>query len=894
MFLFVISLFIGIFIGIALILGFYLRWHYRILIELKVFCMQLSNITITGGSISSWPITQYNLSALYRLEAWRRWEVVVNKRDGYIDYKHRHGLPPINYEFPANIPIVFSRMFAKKTMEEDNTPVMKDLVLIGGGHAHVHVLKMFGMKRIPGLQIVLISRKGDTPYSGMLPGYVAGHYTKEEAYIDLYRIARFAGARLVIADVCGIDRKNKYVLMKSGRPPIPYDVLSIDIGCTPAAQSFNDASNITPVKPIDSFNVRWKYLIKRVLHETKYAQIPQNSQKKQCSQIVVVGGGAAGVELALSIQYRLHNELRANKVSTNSIQVMLLTRSNTVLPTHGKATQKIFSRILKDRGIKVEVNREVINSTDKCLMTKCGKKISYDHCVWCTQASTQSWLRESGFDVDKEGFICVDFDLQSTNTPDVFAAGDCCSMKDPRPKSGVFAVFAGMPLAKNLRRTLLGSTKLAYYKPQKFFLGLIGTGDPDLCVASRGEIALEGAWLWTLKDFIDRRWMSLYGHDLPIMEEPKPEGNPLARAAGKNALDVLAHASMRCGGCGAKVGSTVLSRVIKRLKYPTRKEVLVGLAAPDDCAVVKGSSMASVHTVDFFRSFIDDPYIFGKIAANHALSDCHAMCADAQTALAIAVVPFALESKVEDSLYQMMTGACEMLAESKCALVGGHSCEGRELSLGFSINGLIQQDTTVLKKEGMEIKDVLIVTKPLGTGTIFAAEMRMQAKSSWIQEAVKSMILSNRSGAFCLRDHKATSCTDITGFGLLGHLVEMTKASKTVVRINLDKIPVMEGALKCVERGIFSSLQPANLRVKRAISNEAEALKRNHKAYPLLFDPQTAGGLLASVPPDKAQECILKLHELGYYRSVIIGEVIGKTDQSGNGNARVELVWDNK
>merc|ERR1712130_84786 len=259
---------------------------------------------------------------------------------------------------------------------------------------------------------------------------------------------------------------------------------------------------------------------------------------------------------------------------------------------------------------------------------------------------------------------------------------------------------------------------------------------------------------------------------------------------------------------------------------------------------------------------------------------------------AIAVVPFALEAKVEDTLYQMMAGACEMLKESNCALVGGHSCEGRELSLGFSINGYLQKDKNHLQKAGMNVGDLLIVTKAIGTGTIFAAEMRLQAKATWIQGAIESMTVSNRKAAFCLRDHGSTSCTDITGFGLLGHLTEMTKASNTCVQVNLDKIPILEGALKCVERGIFSSLQPANLRVKRTIANEAEALRRNHKAYPLLFDPQTAGGLLASVPKNKAEQCISELHNLGYSCSVVIGEVVAKTDQVGNGNARVELIWE--
>ena len=398
-------------------------------------------------------------------------------------------------------------------------------------------------------------------------------------------------------------------------------------------------------------------------------------------------------------------------------------------------------------------------------------------------------------------------------------------------------------------------------------------------VASKGAVAMEGAWLWDLKDLIDRKWMWGYTGGRPLMEEPEADIPQVALTAGADALSALAEVSMRCGGCGAKVGATVLSRVMAKLDAPQRPDVvLVGLDAPDDCAVTKppGGEMAMVHTVDFFRSFLDDPFVFGRVAANHALSDVHAMCAEAQTALAIAVVPFGVESKVEDSLYQMMAGACEMLKESNCALVGGHTCEGSELALGFCVNGVAKQNE-VLRKGGFKKGDKLIITKPIGTGTLFAADMRGQAEGWWIVEALKGMQTSNRKGGFTLRDHGGTSCTDVTGFGLLGHLVEMCKASKATVRLDMNKVPLLPGAQELVSKGIFSSLQPANLRLKRAVSNESEALE--HPAYPLLFDPQTAGGLLASVPASEAEACIVALKAQGYPESTIIGEVTGSAQE---------------
>ena len=163
----------------------------------------------------------------------------------------------------------------------------------------------------------------------------------------------------------------------------------------------------------------------------------------------------------------------------------------------------------------------------------------------------------------------------------------------------------------------------------------------------------------------------------------------------------------------------------------------------------------------------------------------------------------------------------------------------------------------------------LLLTKPIGTGALFAAHMRRAAAGPDVASALKGMLTSNDAAAKCLLRHGATSCTDVTGFGLLGHLVEMAKASNARVAVRLDAVPLLPGALECVQRGIFSSLQPANLRLKRAVSNEAAAL--SHPAYPLLFDPQTAGGLLASVPAAQAQACVAELRRLGYEAAAVGG-----------------------
>ena len=385
---------------------------------------------------------------------------------------------------------------------------------------------------------------------------------------------------------------------------------------------------------------------------------------------------------------------------------------------------------------------------------------------------------------------------------------------------------------------------------------------------------LEGGWVWRWKDWIDRRFMAKFS-DLPQMSTD--DGVHLATGlADSQAIKELSVVAMRCGGCGAKVGATVLARVMNDLKPAPRADVLIGLHEPDDAAVISvPANKVVVQSVDSFRAMVDDPYLFGKIAANHALGDIFAMGAEPQSALAIATLPYGLESKVEDTLRQMMSGAMEILADANTALVGGHTSEGAELSLGFSLSGLIDADA-ILRKGGMRPGDVLIISKAIGTGTLFAADMRHKARGRWISAALDSMVQSNRTGAQCLFEHAATSCTDVTGFGLLGHLVEMVKASSVDVELDLKAIPYMDGAIETVAMGITSSLQPQNLRLRRAVKN-LDAVG-NDPRYPLLFDPQTAGGLLASVPQDRASDCVQALIELGYKHSAIIGRVLPEGD----------------
>lgn len=746
-------------------------------------------------------------------------------------------------------------------MQKPDQPVLQDIVLIGGGHSHVGVLRQFAMNPVPGVRLTLICRDTDTPYSGMLPGYIAGHYSHDDVHIDLSRLAEFAGARFYRDEAIGLDTATQQVICRN-RPSVSYDLLSINIGSSPRTADVKGAAeHAVPVKPINRFNRHWLNLLSRI------------QQHQGPFTLVVVGAGAGGVEMALAMQYRLRNELRNNARTAVELHVHLLDAADTILPTHSPKVRAVFERTLAERGVNVHLGAAVTEVTARTLQIEGTKSpLIADEVLWVTRAGGPKWLAQTGLALDEGSFIRVRDTLQVENNDRIFAVGDIANMiHHPREKAGVFAVRQGKPLAENLRRMALGKTLLNYH-PQKKWLALISTGD-RYAVASRGNLSVSGALMWRFKDQIDRRFMSKF-KELPAMPDNQVKPDTGAARSAKDAAQALSLATMRCGGCGAKVGSTVLSRALSKLQPVNRDDVIVGLHAPDDAAVLRiPPGKAVAQTVDFFRAFIDDPYLFGQIAANHSLGDIFAMGATPQSATAIATVPYGIESKVEEQIYQMMAGAVSVLNNADCALVGGHTGEGQELALGFAVNGLIDPDA-LMSKGGMQPGNAIILTKPIGTGTLLAAHAQIKAKGRWIDAALRCMVQSSANAAECFQQHGATACTDVTGFGLLGHLEEMLRPSDCAVELNLATIPLLEGALETSSQGILSSLHTANSGAANRVGQADQW--QNHPVYPLLFDPQTAGGLLASVPADKVEDCLLALRQCGYAHAAVVGVVKGK------------------
>ncbi len=707
--------------------------------------------------------------------------------------------------------------------------IAQDLVLVGGGHAHVHVLKSFGMRPMPGVRVTLIARDVETPYSGMLPGWVAGHYDFDECHIDLGRLTRFADARLIRDEAVGLDRAERHVLCRA-HPPIRWDLLSLDIGSAPRDDDVPSAAeHSVAVKPIARFAARWEALLARARHLPRL-------------RLAVVGGGAGGVELALSAHYRL------GRLCNGTVEVTLVTR-DALLASHNPRVRRRFERIFAERGIALVAGSTVIRVEPGTLICDDGGRIAFDEALWVTEAGAAPWLAETGLPLTEGGFVAIDETLRSTADPSIFAAGDVATMlAHPRDKAGVYAVRQGPPLAANLRRVLAGKPPRRAI-PQRRGLALIGTGD-KYAVASRGPLAAQGAYLWRLKDWIDRRWMQHYS-EFPEMRLQSGE------------------APMRCGGCAAKVPAAVLSRVIERLDPTPNDAVAIGLDSPDDAALITfPGAPPLLQTVDFFRAMVSDPYLFGRIAANHALNDIYAMGAVPDTALAIATLPPARSAIVEHDLFHMLRGALDVLEPAGAALVGGHSAEGAELALGFAVTGRAPGSGRLLRKGGLRPGDRLILSKPLGTGVILAADGRALAPAKAVDDAIAAMLQSSAPAAAGLVAHGARACTDVTGFGLLGHLLEMLRASQMDAVLDPDAIPALDGALALLAQGITSSLHTDNLAALAALDDAAQS----HPLAPLLIDPQTAGGLLAGIPADRARQCLDELRRHGS-RAASIGRV---------------------
>jgi selenide, water dikinase len=727
-------------------------------------------------------------------------------------------------------------------MHAPSAGVRHELVLVGGGHAHVQVLRRWAMAPVPGVHLTVVVDHPVAVYSGMVPGFVAGQYAAPELEIDVRPLAMRAGARCIVSRATGLDT-GEHRLHLDGRPPVAYDTISFDVGSTVAGQDVPGVrEHALATRPIGEFVRRAGELLDRARRRGRF-------------DVVVVGAGAGGVEVAFALRARLARE------GAREGRVWLVESGPRILPGYPAAPQARVGEAARVRGVTLRSGQAVERVEADAVVLAGGERLACDAVLWVAGGASLPLFAGSGLALDARGFVRVGPTLQAVGHDAVFAAGDCAAWEagPPLPKAGVYAVRQGPVLAENLRARV-GGGRLRPYRPQRDFLTLLNLGD-GTAIAAKWGLAAEGAWAFRLKDWIDRRFMRRFqvlGADGDLAADFRRQVMPMA--------------DMVCGGCAAKVGESALHRALERLGAASDPAVVLGLAVPDDAAAVeteRGEIVAA--TIDGFRAFADDPYLVGRVSAVNAASDLWAKGVTPRFALAQVNVPDTDAARAEETLYQVMAGARAALDADGITLIGGHTTIGPELTVGFAVLGVAASTDTLIRLGGLTPGDRLILTKPLGTGVLLQADMRGLARGEWMQAVHASMRRSNAGASRVARDARASAATDVTGFGLAGHLGQMLRTSKAAAVVDLGAVPLLPGAASLLARGVRSTAHPENARTRRAIRVELEAASRPE--LDILFDPQTSGGLLLGVASERADAAVAALRDGGDLAAAVVGEV---------------------
>ncbi len=725
------------------------------------------------------------------------------------------------------------------------------VVLLGMGHTNAHVLRMWRQSPLDDAELICIAPAPIATYSGMLPGVLAGQYTERQMQLDLTRLCAAANATLVHEEVTGLELESRCVLFRD-RPPLPFDVLSIGIGSIPNDDGVVLSTDaIVRIKPMVSF-------LERLAGSLRQAEQQRAITKPgEPLRVAVVGGGAGGLEILFCLPpflKRVLNEANAARSGqvANRYSLLLIHGTGEVPGGFSAGIQKRVQRELKRRDVRVFAGSRVERIDGQRMVLENGQVVEADVIIWATHAAPPDLLARLPLPKDERGFLRVDASLRSTSGAPIFAVGDTASLQPPVLKAGVYAVREGPVLWENLARQLQRQP-LRTYEPQRDFLRLLNLGDGRALGQWRGR-SVEGRWVWRWKDRIDRRFMQMFDVDaMPTMGAESRAARSTNRAP-----------TMRCVGCGGKIGSQVLHAVMKELKIPTRPEVLVGLDSPDDAAVLQFAADRCVAvTTDYFTSPVRDHYLAGRLTALHALSDAWAMGASPVAALATVVLPYGGFRAQQRVLRELLAGGLQELERAGATLVGGHTVEGPQVSLGFTILAQQARDEVTMKRQ-VALGDQLILTKPLGVGVLLAAYQEARCEASWWTPLVDAMLMSNGPAADVARRHGVRAMTDVTGFGLLGHLVEMLSPLDLSADVMLAQLPRLPGAETLWAEGRRSTMdEPNRAAFASFLQGHAETPKD------VLFDPQTSGGLLLAVPGNRADGLLSELRACAPLAAVI-------------------------
>lgn len=722
-------------------------------------------------------------------------------------------------------------------MKQAGGAATREVVLVGGGHAHVQVIRRMMMEPWEGARVTVIVDRPVAVYSGMVPGFVAGDYRAADVEIDVWPLARRAGVRVIVAAATGVDVGARRIEVE-GRPPIAYDLASFDIGSTVAGLDLPGVrAHALATRPIGRF----------------VGELDARLAGRVAPRVVVVGAGAGGVELAFTLQHRTRGTvtlLDAHPAPLRGAAPSLVARVRRAAARRG-ITLRADARVLS-----VEADRVVLADGE----------LPFDVLVWATGAAAHPLAGD--LPRDARGFLRVGPTLQLDGHPELFAVGDCAAFGPrPLPKAGVYAVRAGPILADNLRAAVAGRP-LRDWSPQTDFLALLNLGD-GTAIGCRNGVSFEGPWVWRWKDHIDRKFMRMF-QVLGPDDRPSPDFPAMDPAD-----------EMVCGGCAAKVGPADLVGSLGRLPPRRDPSVELGLDPPDDAAVVRApDGTRIVLSVDGFSSFLDDPFLVGRAAAANAVNDLYAKGVRPRWALAWVGVP---ERGAGESLFQVMAGIRHTLDALDVTLVGGHSMRTEGLTVGLSVTGVLEEAPRTLDR--LRSGDALVLGGALGTGVLFRADMLGRTHAAWTLAALPPMMRAHRDALAISRPFDISAATDVTGFGFAGHLLPMLSRTGLAATVDLHAIPLLPGVAALLDDGVLSTFHAQN----RALAVDVELPDGLPRAE-ILFDPQTCGPLLFAVSPDQADTLVAALRAEGL-DAARVGEVgpagVGRRLRARAGGVRV-------
>ncbi len=680
--------------------------------------------------------------------------------------------------------------------KKQNNIIKKDLVLLGAGHSNIEVIRFLGKKKINGLRITLITNNYYATYSGMVPGYIEGIYEWNDINIDLIELTYQNNIRIIIGEVVKILGKKKKIFIKN-RPPLEFDILSVNLGIKSANSHIpGSKKNALFLKPVS--------LIKKTI---------DNILNSKSKDIVLVGAGAAGVEVILALSKRFKN-LNIQK------NLILISKNSTIMKTYKSSISEALKEELIKNNIKVIYDGKVTKITKNYLVINNKKKI-YTRCaILSTHAEAPEILKTSDLELSSNGFVKVSNYLQTIKFKFIFASGDIADIKDSFvDKSGVYAVRQGNILKKSLMNFFL-EKPLLNYSPQSTYLSIIGM-TASRAIASKSFITVKGKLLWALKRYIDKSFIKKYKSSVSVTER-----NDITEKIEPSNYE------MQCEGCGSKVARVVLENVFK--ENMARGSL--------DAERIKNTNNL-VHTVDVITSIVEDFYLLGKIAAKHSLNDlfaANAMPLSAQMILAVSQSYSTIQSR---DIMQIKEGAESILKDFKLPLSGGHtySLEYDKMSVGFSMIGRKNNIKRINLFKNKKYK--IYMTGKLGSALTISALRQNMISGKYYQEVLSEMTNSNLNIYKLFIKNNISAITDISGYGIATHLKNLLFRYENFLGANIyiDQILMLDGAKKALDQNVKSSLNEAN---KASLRHDISILSTKKKLMNILFDPQTAGGFL--------------------------------------------------